>query len=168
VAAGVLALNIAVHAGLAITQGPELSLYKNRDVVATAVRLKSPEMFAHRRDFAVDGGPIALSDPSRPYDPRRDFQVLSAAYRPGPRGSLHWTLTVHNANARVAFRDPLYITSYLDDRGTLVEERHELIKDIFQPGETRTIDLNDGWAGPRFATAQLKIVAAEALLPTPQ
>ena len=46
---------------------------------------------------------------------------------------------MHNANPLVAFRDPLYITSYLDGRGTLVEERHELIKDIFQPGETRTI-----------------------------
>ena len=65
IAAGVLALNVAVHAGLALTEGPELSLYKNREVVAAAVRLKSPEMFAHRRDFAVDGGPIALSDPSR-------------------------------------------------------------------------------------------------------
>jgi len=109
-----------------------------------------------------------LSDPSRPYDPTRDFQVVTATYRPGPRGSLHWTLIVHNANGRVAFRDPLYITSYLDDRSALVEERHERIKDIFEPGETRTIDLNDGWAGPPFATAQLRIIAAEALLPAPR
>ena len=48
----------------------------------------------------------------------------------------------------------------------VVEERHERIKDIFQPGETRTIELNDGFAGPPFATARLRIVAAEALLPT--
>jgi hypothetical protein len=160
-------LNIAVHAGLALTQGPELSLYKNREVVATAVRLKSPEMFAHRRDFAVDGGPVRLSDPGRPYDATRDFQVLAASFRAGPRRSLHWTLTVRNASALVAFRDPLYLTSYLDDRGGLVEERHERIKDIFEPGETRTIELSDGWAGPPFATAQLKIIAAEALLPVP-
>jgi hypothetical protein len=168
VAAAVLTLNIAVHAGLALTQGPELSLYKNREVVATAIRLKSPEMFAHRRDFAVDGGPVALSDPARPYDAARDFQVLASSYRAGPRGSLHWTLTVRNASPLVAFRDPLYVSSYLDDRGTLVEERHERIKDIFEPGETRTIDVNDGWAGPRFATARLKVVAAEALLPAPR
>jgi hypothetical protein len=165
IAAGVLTLNIAVHAGLALTQGPELSLYKNRDVVATAVRLKSPEMFAHRRDFAVDGGPIALSDPARPYNPARDFQVLAQSFRIGPQRSLHWTITVRNASAVVAFRDPLYISRYLDDRGALVEERHERIKDIFEPGETRTLDLSDGWAGPPFATATLKIVAAEALLP---
>ena len=36
IAAGVLLLNIAFHAGLAWAQGPELSLYRNRDVVATA------------------------------------------------------------------------------------------------------------------------------------
>jgi hypothetical protein len=168
IAAGVLTLNVAVHAGLALTQGPELSLYKNREIVAAAIRMKAPEMFAHRRDFAVDGGPLALSDPARPYDATRDFQVLAASYRSGPRGSLHWTLTVHNASRLVAFRDPLYVSSYLDDRGALVEERHERIKDIFEPGETRTIDLNDGWSGPRFATAQLKVVGAEALLPAPR
>ena len=168
IAAGVLMLNVVAHAGLAWAQAPELSLYKNRDVVATAVRLKAPEMFAHRRDFAIDGGPAVLSDPSRPYDPTRDFQVLESAYRAGPRRSLHWTITVHNNSAVVAFRDPLYLTSYLDDRGGVVEERHERIKDIFEPGVTRTIELNDGWAGPPFARATLKIVAAEALLPIPR
>jgi len=53
----------------------------------------------------------------------------------------------------------------VDAGHAVVDERHERIKDIFEPGETRTIELNDGWAGPPFATAQLKIVAAEALLP---
>ena len=168
IAAGVLVLNVAFHAGMAITQGPELSMYKNREVVAEAIRLKSPEMFAHRRDFAIDGGPAVLSDTSRPYDPTRDFQVIESAYRPGPQQSLHWTITVHNRSEVVAFRDPLYITTYLDDRGTVVEERHERLKDIFEPGVTRTIELNDGFAGPAFTTATLRIVTAEALLPTPR
>jgi hypothetical protein len=168
IAGCVLALNIAFHAGLMLTQGPELSLYKNRGVVATAVRLKEPEMFAHRRDFAIGGGPIALSDPDRPYDPTRDFQVLEAAERMGPRRSLHWTITIQNRSAVVAFRDPLYISTYLNDRGEVVEERHERIKDIFQPGEMRTIELNDGFAGPPFAKATLRIVAAEALIPVPR
>lgn len=66
IAAGVLILNVAFHAGLAWTQAPERSLYKNRGVVAAAVRLKEPEMVAHRRDFAIDGGPAVLSDLSRP------------------------------------------------------------------------------------------------------
>ena len=125
-------------------------------------------MFAHRRDFAIEGGPTVLSDPSRPYDPTRDFQVVQSAYRPGPRRSLHWTITVHNRSAVVAFRDPLYIATYLDDRDRVVDERHERLKDIFEPGDTRTIDLNDGFAGPAFSKARLQIVTAEALLPAPR
>jgi len=167
IAASVIGLSVVFHAGLALTEGPELSLYKNREVVATAVRLKAPEMFAHRRDFAIGGGPIALSDPARPYDPTRDFQVLDATQRMGPRRSLHWTITIQNRSGVVAFRDPLYISTYLNDRNEVVEERHERIKDIFQPGEQRTIDLNDGFAGPPFTKATLRIAAAEALLPLP-
>ncbi|MCU1384557.1 MAG: 4-amino-4-deoxy-L-arabinose transferase, partial [Acidobacteria bacterium] len=167
IAAAVLILNVVLHAGLAWTQGPELSLYKNRGVVAAAVRLKSPEMFAHRRDFAIDGGPAVLSDRSRAYDPTRDVQVLAAAFRMGPRRSLHWTITVHNASTSVAYRDPLYIAAYLDEGGAAVDERHERIKDVFQPGDTRTIELSDGFAGPAFATTRFTIVAAEALLPAP-
>ena len=108
IAAVVLFLNVAYHAGLAWAQGPELSLYKNREVVAAAVRLKEPEMFAHRRDFAIDGGPAVLSDLSRSYDPTRDFEVVESTLRPGPWSSLHWTVTVRNRSAAVAFRDPLY------------------------------------------------------------
>jgi hypothetical protein len=161
-------LNVAYHAGLAIAQGPELSLYKNRGVVAAAVRLKEPEMFAHRRDFAIDGGPARLSDPSRPYDPAKEFQIVHAVQRMGPRRALHWTITVRNRSSLVAFRDPLYISTYMDDRDRVVEERHEVIKDIFEPGEMRTLELNDGFAGPPFTKAKLRIVGAEALLPAPR
>jgi hypothetical protein len=76
-------------------------------------------------------------------------------------------LTLRNASRVAAFRDPLYITTYRDARGAIVEERHERIKDIFQPGETRTIELNDGYARGPFATADLRIAAAEALIPAP-
>jgi hypothetical protein len=168
IAAVVVALNIAFHAGLAWTQTPELSLYKNRGVVAAAIRLKQPEMFAHRRDFAIGGGPKALADPDRPYDPTRDMQVVSARHRPGPADSLHWTLTLRNASQVVAFRDPLYITTYRDARGAVLEQRHERIKDIFQPGDAQTIEFNDGYAGAPFATADVRIAAAEALLPAPR
>jgi hypothetical protein len=153
IAAVVLALSVIFHAGLAWTQTPEISLYKNRGVVAAAVRLKAPEMFAHRREFAIGGGPRALVDPARPYDPTRDIQVVSAQPRPGPGNSLHWTL---------------YITTYRDEHGAVVDERHERIKDIFQPGDTRTIELNDGYARAPFAAAELRIAAAEALIPVPR
>src|SRR4051812_1063613 len=168
IAAVVLAMNIAFHAGLAWAQRMELSMYKNRAPIAAAIRLKQPEMFAHRRDFAIGGGPIALQDPARPYDPRRDVEVVEAAPRSGPRQSLHWTVVVHNRSTAVAYRDLLYVTTYLDDRHTVVDERHEFIKDIFQPGVVQTIELNDGFAGPPFATARFEIIGAEALLPVPR
>ena len=52
IAAVVLVLNIALHIGQAYIQAPMKSLYRNREVVAAAIRLKQPEMFAHRRPFA--------------------------------------------------------------------------------------------------------------------
>jgi hypothetical protein len=167
IAAVVLALSIVFHGGLAWARMSELSLYKDLAPVAAAIRLKEPQMFAHRRDFAIGGGPIALNDPARPYEPRRDLEVVQATRSEGPGRSIHWTIVVRNRNSNVAFRDLLYITTYLDDRGAVVDERHERIKEIFQPGTTRTIELNDGYAGPPFQTARLEIVAAEALLPTP-
>jgi hypothetical protein len=49
-----------------------------------------------------------------------------------------------------------------------VDERHERIKDIFQPGDVQTIELNDGYARVPFASADLRIAAAEALIPVPR
>jgi len=167
IAGGVLGVSIAYHAGLAWAQTPELSLYRNRGIVATAVRLKQPEMFAHRREFAIGGGPESLQDPARPYDPTRDMQIVSARYRPGPANSVHWTITLRNASQVVAFRDPLYIATYRDAQGAIVDERHERIKDIFEPGVVQTIELNDGYARAPFASADMRIAAAEALLPVP-
>jgi hypothetical protein len=164
-AAAVLAVNIAYHAGLAVAQAPEKSLYKNRVPVAAAVRLKQPEMFAHRRPFAIDGGPASLVDPSRKYDPPHDLTVLDAAHRVGIGHYLQWTVTLRNDNPRVAFRDLLYYTTYRDAGGRVIDERHEVIKELLEPGEMRYFDVNDGWVPPGFTSATFRIVAAEALRP---
>jgi hypothetical protein len=164
-AAAVLTISIAFHAGLAWAQAPDRSLYKNRAPVAAAVAFKEPEMLAHRRAFAVDGGPSSLQDPTRPYDPTRDIEVTRSVVRIGIAGSLNWTIVVRNANPRVAFRDLQYETTYLDDSGRIVDERHEFIKDIFEPGAVREVLLNDRFLVKPFASATLRIVAAEALLP---
>jgi len=165
VAAWLLGANIAFHAGFAWAQAPEKSMYKNRAPVAAAIRFKEPEMFAHRRPFAIGGGPLSLQDPSRPYDPIQDIDVSNASYRVGLRGSTDWTVTVTNRNPRVAYRDLLYYTTYRDAGGTVVAERHEVIKDIFEPGAMQTLAINDGFVTVAFATASFRIAAAEALLP---
>jgi hypothetical protein len=163
----VLALNVCFHAGLAWAQGSELSLYTNRAPVAAAIALRQPEMFAHRRDFAVDAGPYTLAADARSYDVRRDIEIVAAPIQDDAGPSLRWTVTVRNHNDHVAFRDLLYSTTYLDDHDSVVEQRHERIKEIFEPGAMRIIDLNDGYAKTRFARARLEVVAGEALLPLP-
>ena len=165
VAAWLLGVNIAFHAGFAWAQVPEKSMYRNREPVAAAIRFREPEMFAHRRPFAIGGGPLSLQDPSRPYDPIQDIEVANASYQVGLRGSTDWTVTVTNRNPRVAYRDLLYYTTYRDAGGNVVAERHEVIKDIFEPGDVRTLPINDGFVSVAFASASFRIAAAEALLP---
>ena len=165
VAAAVLAIDIAYHAGLAYAQAPERSLYKNRDVVALAVRTKMPEMIGHRRPFAIDAGPFTLADPSRPHDTLRDVQLVDTTWATGPRNMALWKLTVRIANPRVAFRDILYQTIYKDEEGRVVDRRHEYIKNIFQPGDTRGVEVNDGFIDKPFSSAAISVLSAEPLLP---
>ncbi|MEQ1909723.1 MAG: hypothetical protein ABMA15_12925 [Vicinamibacterales bacterium] len=167
IAAVLLGLNILFHVGQAWIQAPEISLYRNREVVAAAVRLKEPEMFAHRRAFAIDGGPISLQDPSRPYNAVDEVKFSNVSLRMGPRRVALWTLTLQNTNPRVAFRDVLYQAHYRDANGQVVVERHDFIKQIFQPGETLTLEVNDGFITRPFASATIHVLAAEALIPMP-
>jgi hypothetical protein len=167
VAAGVLGANLAFQAALASIQVRNQSLYENRRVVAEAIHLKEPEIFGHRRAYAVDPGPAELHDPSRPFDPVHDVEVLDPALAIGLGRTADWKITIRNANPRVAYRDILYFASYQDAAGRTIEEHHEFIRRIFEPGESRTIELNDGFAPPAFDHATLNVAAAEALLPDP-
>ena len=165
IAAAVLVVNLLYHTGMAWIQAPEHSLYRNRDVVATAIRMKQPEMFSHRRAFAIEGGPVALEAESRPYDSRRDVQFTDVAFMLGPRRVALWTLTLRNGNDRVAYRDILYLTTYRNQQGEVVVRRSNYIKDVFQPGAVTRLEVNDGSLTQSFATATIEVVGAEALLP---
>ena len=101
-----IAANVAFHIGQAWIQAPEKSIFRNREVVAAAIRTKQPQLFAHRRAFAIDGGPSSLQDPSRPNDALRDVQLTDTRLKPmGPRSVALWSFTLRIANPRVAFRD---------------------------------------------------------------
>lgn len=164
VAAVTLAVNIVFHAALAWTQAPEQSMYRNRRVVAAAIRARQPDIFGHRRPFAVNAGPDALRDPSRPYD-IKDLSVSDRTLRVGWGRSTIWNISVTNANPRVAFRNLIYIASYYDGEGTLLQRHEDVLKDVVQPGETKTFRLADTIVRARFQDARLEVVAAEALLP---
>jgi hypothetical protein len=164
VAAGVLVLNVAFHAGLAAAQAPEKSLYKNRDVIVAAIRSKRPDMMGHRRPFAIDAGPYELGV-APPHDAVKDVVVENATYSRRWGSAVHWTIKVVNHNPNVAYRDLLYFATYRTASGELIE-RHEFIKDIFRACESRVVDLNDGYLGRPFEDASFRIVAAEALVPS--
>ena len=167
IAAVVLVLNIALHIGQAYIQAPMKSLYRNREVVAAAIRLKQPEMFAHRRPFAVAGGPAALQDPTRPYDRQQDVQISDTQLTMRLGKVALWMITLRNSNDRVAFRDVLYRTRYLDESGGVVAEQHDRIEEVLQPGAVVRMEVNDGIVTSPFATATIEVLEAEALLPLP-
>ena len=80
VAAAVLALNIVLpcRPGVAAGTGDVRSIRTVRSL-PPRFALKQPEMFGHRRPFAIDGGPTHLQDPSRPYHDHRDVESGAAA-----------------------------------------------------------------------------------------
>ena len=66
----------------------------------------------------------------------------------------------------MAYRDVLYQTHYRDEHGkVLVEQRHDYIKEIFQPGTVTALEMNDGFVAAPFASATIEVLGAEALLP---
>jgi hypothetical protein len=165
VAAALLVVNVLFHAGQAWIQALEKSLYRAREVVATAIREKQPEMFGHRRAFAISGGPTHLNDPARPYDLKKDVQIVNDRVSTGPRRVALWTFTVRNLNERVAYRDVLYHAHYYDASGKQVDLRYDVIKDVFQPGAMATIQVNDGFVAAPFSSATIEVLGADALLP---
>jgi hypothetical protein len=164
VAGVVLAINVAFHAGLAVAQAPEKSLYKHRDIVVDAIETRRPDVLAHRRPFAIDAGPYAMEG-EIPHDPPRDIVVERAEFSRRSGTAVHWSVTLSNRNQQVAYRDILYFTTYRTADGKTVE-RHEFIKDIFKTCESRVVELNDGYVGLPFADATFRIAFAEALKPS--
>jgi hypothetical protein len=167
IASVVLILNFSFHVAQGYIQAPMKSLYRNREVVATAIRLKQPEMFAHRRPIARAGGPATLQDPSRPYESHRDVRFSDIQLTMALGRIPLWTVTIRNGNDRVAYRDVLYRTRYLDEHGQVLVEHNDHIEDVLQPGAVVRLEVNDGLVTTPFASATIEALEAEALLPLP-
>ena len=122
-------------------------------------------MFAHRRPFAIDGGPAALDRVGRPYNVRQDIELSDAHVERGPRGAALWTLTLRNHNARVAYMDVHYMTHYLDAQGREIYQNYNYIQDIFQPGATARVELIEGFVDSPWASTTIEVLDGDALLP---
>jgi hypothetical protein len=166
-AAVLLLIGVAYHAGLAAARMPLLSLYKNRAVAAAAVRLEVPEMLGHRRPFARDAGPVVTGTPAfEAAGAQGDLRVTVHSWWRGTGGSSLFHLHVQNVGAEAAYRDLLYETLYRDAAGQLVRTGQGRIYEVVQPGETRTLHaFNEGFVDARARSAELRVTGAERLLP---
>jgi hypothetical protein len=165
-AAGLLVSSILYHAGFAAASAPDHSLYKDRDVVATAVATRVPEVFGHRRYFAVEG----LTHPA-PGDrfgggnPLSDLALVSSDWWRGPAGVLLGRITVRNDSGTTAYRDVHYDVTYRDEAGKVLDVHYDVLAEFLQPGEAVTSShVNQGFAPP-YHTLQVRILRAEPLLP---
>jgi hypothetical protein len=163
VAGVVLAVNIAYHLGLALGKAPERSMYKYRAVVAEAVRRRDPDLFAHRRGYAMDA--VLPGDVQAWRDPMDEISIGQPVWTIGHGRAILWNLTVQNASTHRAYRDLLYRATYYDSLGRTVLTRSNYILDVVQPGEARLQEINDGAADVPFVRAELEILLAEALEP---
>jgi hypothetical protein len=162
VAAALLAVNIAFQLGVAFILGPTRSLYLHRDVVAAAVSRRDPDLLAHRREFAMDARPED-ADPRR--DPRDELTLAEPEWSLHPVRAVVWHVTVRNDSTTRAYRDLLYRAVYRDASGNVLDTRHGLVRDVFEPGEPRRVEINDGSVRVPFASATIEVILAEALKP---
>ena len=164
VAVVTLATNIVFHAGLAIAQAPDRSLYKHRDIIIDAIQSRRPDVLGHRRPFAIDARPIrdwrryAARSATGHHGRARDIYIGVTARRPLDRDDCQ-----PESTGSVS-RHPV-LTTYRTAAGRTVE-RHEFIKDIFKTCESRVVELNDGYVGVPFEDATFRVVFAEALRPS--
>ena len=72
---------------------------------------------------------------------------------------------LHLRSCKRDFRDILYLASYRDERGEVIVQHSDYIKDVFQPGAVTRLEVNDGMITVPFVSATIEVVGAEALLP---
>jgi hypothetical protein len=163
VAGIVLAASIVYHAGMVTGRAPERWLYKNRQVAAAAVFYKNPELLGHRRLYAIEGAPSP--DVIVAGDALSEVRLAHATWSRGLGGMVLWTMTVRNESTTNAYRDVYYDATYRDAAGRTVGLHYDLVAEILQPGQTVTLTgVNHGFID-RFATAEIRLLRAERLVP---
>jgi hypothetical protein len=165
-AAVLLAINIAYHAGLAWAQAPDKSLYRDRQVVAAAIRLRQPDLLGHRRAFARDAGVACVCLVPRDPNPRHDVTITAAPPRRALGGRGAWSVQLEN-HGRSAYRDIVCRTTYRGTTEQVLGTRLTTLNRVLQPGTTWRTAINDGLQGIDFVSATVEVVDAEAVPAVP-
>jgi hypothetical protein len=166
-AAVVIVSSVMVHAGLAVYRWPRLSMYSNRPLVAAAIADRTDRYLGDRRDSLTesrdrDGDPPAF----RTADPIADLEVVRSQLVPLIDRFSSLDVTIANRSAIAAWVDIRYETTYTGANGERLTVRNGVIKQILQPGETRTFDrIADGDLPPGAQSATVTIAGAEHVIP---
>ncbi len=174
VAGGVLVCGVVMHAGLAIDRWSTSSLYAHRDVVAAAIGAPNDRLLGDRRDTRIetrDHRPrlvdhVADADGFLTAKPENDLQILTSTWRRALFDVSVFSVTVAHHGRTAAWIDIRYETIYTGADGQVVATRQGVLKQILEPGETRSWDqIADDFVPAGTADATLKITGAEKAIP---
>lgn len=178
IAAVVVVSGAIMHAGMAIDRWPRESMYSDRDVVAAAVNRPNDRWLGDRRATLV----TPADGPPRPFDGVPDVDAWNSALAVEDLSVVHstwqpvaiplaghisrFTVTVAHRGRAAAWLDLRFATAYLSRNGELLTAREGVIKQLLQPGQTRTwADIADGTVPEGAVSATLTIVGAEKSIP---
>lgn len=165
IAAATMAVNICFQFGMAWIRLPEHSLYWNRPLVAAAISLKQPDIFAHRRPFGRNVPVESLAALEKATDASSDLEVVRVSWSRRSFGVSRWSIVVRNRSTQAGYRDPVYETTYLDSAGRTVGGRSDTLELVIEPGQVQEAELVDGFVTPSAVRAQFRILKAMPLRP---
>ena len=174
IAMAVIAANMVLHAGLAIDRLGRQSLYVDRSLVAAAIAHRNDRYIGDRRDTALGqqnrepraSDAVTDVEAYRSATAASDLQVTAARWTPVAGRISSFEVTVLNRSRVAAWLDIRLATVYSDTTGATIESREVVVKQILQPGESRTwTDVADGWTPEDARTASVAIIGAEKVIP---
>jgi hypothetical protein len=133
-------------------------------LVAAAVSLKQPDVFARRRFFARDVPSDHLAAHELAARAPDDLEVVRAAWSQRA-GVSRWSIAVRNRSSELGYRQLLYQTTYLDSAGRTVVDRNGTNEIVIQPGEVQQAEFIDGFVPASVVRAQIRILKAMPLRP---
>ena len=166
--------NMVLHAGLAIDRVHRQSLYVDRSLVVAAIADRNDRYLGDRRDTAngQTGREPRPADRVTDIEAYRsatatgDLQITAAQWTPRVNRLSSFELTILNHGRVAAWLDIRLAVTYADAAGARLETREVVIKQILQPGESRTwTAVADGWTPEGARSASVAIVAAEKVIP---
>jgi hypothetical protein len=174
VAGVVMICGLVMHAGLAIDRWSSVSLYAHRDLVTAAIDRRNDRLLGDRRDTRIetpDRAPRPIdrvpdSDAYLAARPENDLQVVTSTWRRAAFDVSVFSVTVTHHGRAAAWIDLRYETVYTGAGGQVIATRQGVLKQILEPGETRTwTEVADDFVPAGSGDATITITGAERAIP---